>query len=99
MSVTKQGKTGRLTDANFPIPKAIPKAALQELLETHGFAPAETTTVLSERLGWLIDEYSSGMKKARRRRSASHDKKDLKDSIKKINDAIRHIRNCPLADK
>jgi hypothetical protein len=93
MSATKQGKTGRLTDANFPIPKAIPKTALQELLEAHGFASAETTA-LSERLGWLIDEYSSRIKKVRRRRSTSDDKKDLKDSIKKINDAIRHIRNC-----
>jgi hypothetical protein len=93
MATTNQGDAERLTDANFPIPKAISKNQLQDLLEAHGFSTAETAE-LSARIDGLVDEYSSHMKEVRRRRSAADDKRNLKDAIKKINGAIRHLKSC-----
>jgi hypothetical protein len=91
MSTTKQRK--RLTDAEFPIPKAIPRNELCDLLEAHDFTSTETIA-LAARLDEIIFEYSSHMNKTRRRKSASDDKKNLKDSIKKINDAVWHLKSC-----
>jgi hypothetical protein len=93
LSSSKQRKADVLKDSDFPIPNKVSRIALQELLEAHGFTVAETI-VMSARLDALVEEYSTHMREQHGLRPAIDDKKNLKESVKKISDAIWHLNGC-----
>ncbi len=94
MSSLKHRKTAAvLKDLDFPAPSKIPRVAMRELLEAHGFAASEMN-LMAAHLEALVAEYSSHMTQKRGQRPAGDDKKNIKQSVKKISEAIWYLKGC-----
>jgi hypothetical protein len=94
MSKARINKAKIVTDGNLPVPRNIPQMEMKALLEAHNLDGTQGKQ-MAIFLQKMVDEYAKHVRDMRiRKKTRSHDQKQLKSAVKKLSQSKRLLKSC-----